>query len=172
MLKIQDKTIKISQAYRMPKLNAFIDLAAQDFNFKVRSQSFFYLGGLQFSVPIYSGNRNKYKIQRNQLDLKQTDYQWQDVHNKLDVAVFQAKVNVNTNYDKYLSSLKQEEAARHYFRLIERGYKEGVNSFIEWLDARNHLTQAQMQKEVYLYTYLTAIAELERQTASFLIPTK
>lgn len=169
---IQGKTLKFSQAYRIPKLNAFLDLAAQDFHFNIRSQSFFYLGGLQFSVPIYSANRHKLKIQQTQLDLKKSEYQWEDVRNQLDVAVFQAKVNVNTSYDKYLSSLKQEEAARQYFRLIERGYKEGVNSFIEWLDARNHLTQAQIQKEVLLYTHLTSLAELERETASFPISSK
>lgn len=167
---IQGDVLKMAQAYRTPKLNAFLDLAAQDFNFNVRSQSFFYLGGLQFNMPIYSANRNKLKIQKSQLDLKQTEYQLKDTRNKLDVAVLQAKVNVNTNYDRYLSSIKQEDAASQYFRLIERGYKEGMNNFIEWLDARNHLTQAQLQKQVLLYTYLSSLAELERQTASFPIP--
>lgn len=164
---VQDETRKLNQSFRTPKLNAFLDLAAQDFNFRVRNQSFFYLGGLQFTMPIYSAGRNRLKIKQTELDLQQTDFNVQDVKNKLDVAVFQAKSNVNTAYDRYLSSLKQEEAAKQYFRLIERGYKEGVNIFIEWLDARNQLTQAQIQKEVVFYTYLNALAELERQTASF-----
>ena len=164
---IQSETLKWNQSYRTPKLNAFLDLAAQDFNFKVRNQSFFYLGGIQFTMPIYSANRNRLKIQQTQLDLKQTEFNLQDVKNKIDVAVFQAKTNLNTNYERYLSALKQEDAAKQYFRLIERGYKEGVNSFIEWLDARNQLTQAQVQKEVIFYTYLNSLAELERQTASF-----
>jgi outer membrane protein TolC len=157
----------LNQAYRTPKLTAFVDLAAQDFNFTIRSQSFFYLGGIQFSMPIYSANRNKLKMRQTELDLKQTEVNALDIKNKLDVVVFQAKSQVNTSYERYLSSLKQEEAANQYFRLIERGYKEGINSFIEWLDARNQLTQAQLQKEIVLYTYLNALAELERQTASF-----
>lgn len=169
---IQSETLKWNQSYRTPKLNAFLDLAAQDFHFKIRNQSFFYLGGIQFTVPIYSANRNRLKIQQTQLDLKQTEFNLQDVKNKLEVAVFQAKTNVHTNYERYLSTLKQEEAAKQYFRLIERGYKEGVNSFIEWLDARNQLTQTQIQKEVIFYTYLNSLAELERQTASFPIQQK
>ncbi|MFN5937160.1 MAG: TolC family protein, partial [Sphingobacteriales bacterium] len=164
---IQTELLKLNQAYRTPKLTAFVDLAAQDFNFTIRSQSFFYLGGIQFSMPIYSANRNKLKMRQTELDLKQTEVNALDIKNKLDVVVFQAKSQVNTSYERYLSSLKQEEAANQYFRLIERGYKEGINSFIEWLDARNQLTQAQLQKEIVLYTYLNALAELERQTASF-----
>ncbi|MFM7769045.1 MAG: TolC family protein, partial [Bacteroidota bacterium] len=109
---IQNETLKLNQAYRTPKLNAFMDLAAQDFNFSVRPQSFFYLGGLQFSVPIYAANRNKWKIKQTELDLKQTEFNVQDVRNKLDVAVFQSKSQVNTSYERYLSSLKQEEAAK------------------------------------------------------------
>lgn len=169
---LQSETLKWNQSYRTPKLNAFLDLAAQDFHLKIRNQSFFYLGGIQFTMPIYSANRNRLKIQQTQLDLKQTDFNLQDVKNKLEVAVFQAKTNVQTHYDRYLSALKQEDASKQYFRLIERGYKEGVNSFIEWLDARNQLTQTQIQKEVIFYTYLNSLAELERQTASFPIQQK
>lgn len=172
MKSIQGETLKFNQAYRTPKLNAFVDLAAQDFNFNVRSQSFFYLGGVQFTMPIYSGNRNKLKIKQTQLDIKQVEATIQDVKNKLDVAILNAKGNVTSHYERYLSTVKQEEAAKQYFRLIERGYKEGVNNFIEWLDARNHLTQTQLQKEVLFYTYLTALADLERQSASFPIQHK
>jgi outer membrane protein TolC len=48
-------------------LNAFVDLAAQDFDFKVKSNSFFYIGGLQLNVPIFSGNRNIYKSSNQNL---------------------------------------------------------------------------------------------------------
>jgi outer membrane protein TolC len=136
----------------------------------VRDQSFFYLGGLQFSVPIYAGNRNRLKIQQTQLDLKQTELTIQDSKNKLEVAVLQARIQTKTSYERYLSALKQEEAARQYFKLIDRGYREGVNSLIEWLDARNQQTQSALRKELDFFTHLQSLADLERQTAAFPLP--
>ncbi len=167
---IQSETLKFNKSFQRPKLNAFLDLAAQDFNFRVRDQSFFYLGGLQFSVPIYAGNRNRLKIQQTQLDLKQTELSIQDSKNKLEVAVLQARIQMKTSYERYLSALKQEEAARQYFKLIDRGYREGVNSLIEWLDARNQQTQSALRKELDFFTHLQSLADLERQTAAFPLP--
>jgi len=48
---------------------------------------------------------------------------------------------------------------------MDRGFKEGVNSFIEFLDARNQLTTAQLQLNISKYKFLASLAEYERQTA-------
>ena len=50
---------------------------------------------------------------------------------------------------------------------IDRGYKEGINNYIELLDARNQLTQSQLQKELTRYRLLAALADYERQTSSY-----
>jgi len=49
---------RMDQSFRIPRLNAFLDLASQGFDFKVNDKSFFYLGGLQLQIPIFSGKRN------------------------------------------------------------------------------------------------------------------
>ncbi|HYC30390.1 MAG TPA: TolC family protein, partial [Chitinophagaceae bacterium] len=74
-----------------------------------------------------------------------------------------------TAYNNYRAAMKQQEAAGNYFKLIDRGYKEGVNSFIEFLDARNQLTTAQLQVNITKYKVFSAVAEHERQTASYLL---
>jgi outer membrane protein TolC len=68
-------------------------------------------------------------------------------------------------YQNYLSAQKQLEAARSYQKLIDKGYKEGVNTFIEAIDARNQLTNAQLQLNIILFRVLIAEANLERETA-------
>jgi outer membrane protein len=42
-----------------------------------------------------------------------------------------------------------------------------VNSFIEFLDARNQLTSAQLQLNISKYRFLAGLAEFERQTAGY-----
>lgn len=165
---INYQTLKFNKSYHAPRVNAFLDLAAQDFNFKVRNASFFYLGGVQLTVPIFSGNRNLYTIKQTEYDLKNLDLADRNLRKNLELAAFTSKSNAKNSYNNFVSSLKQEEAAQKYFKLIDRGYKEGINNFIEMLDARNQLTQSQLQKELTRYRLLGAMADYERQTSSYL----
>ncbi len=164
---INYKMLSMNKAFRTPRLNAFVDLAAQDFDFKVKSNSFFYLGGIQLSIPIFAGNRNTYKIQQSELDIKSIELTEKNTRNQLELAAFNSKSNAKNNYNSFLSAEKREESARQYFKLIDRGYREGVNNYIEMLDARNQLTQSQLQKEATRYRFLAALADYERQTSSY-----
>lgn len=166
MKDIQTNTLKLNKAYHAPRVGAFLDLAAQDFNWNFQQKSFFYLGGVQVNVPLFAGNRNLYKIQSTELELTNTEHATKDLKRKLEVSAFNSRNNARNNYNNYLLAIKQEESASKYFKLIDRGYKEGINSFIEILDARNQLTQSLLQKELNYYKLLAALADHERQTAS------
>jgi outer membrane protein TolC len=165
---INYQTLKFNKAYHAPRVNAFLDLAAQDFNFKVNNSSFFYLGGVQLTVPIFSGNRNLYAIKQTEFDIQSNELSDKHLRKNLELAAFNSKSNAKNSYNNFISSLKQEEAAQKYFKLIDRGYKEGINNFIEMLDARNQLTQSQLQKELTRYRLLAAMADYERQTSSYI----
>jgi outer membrane protein len=164
---INQQTLKMNRAYRVPRLNAFLDLAAQGFDFQVNNKSFFYLGGLQVQVPIFAGNRNLYKISRTELDGKSLQLNSTLLREQLELSVMVSRNNINTAYSRYQSAKKQEEAATRYFHLIDKGFREGVNSFIEFLDARNQLTNAQIQVNISKYKVLASLADYERQTASY-----
>jgi len=158
---------KLNRSFRTPKLNAFLDLASQGFDFKVNSNSFFYLGGVQMQVPIFAGKRNIYKIQQSELDGQNLEIRNEYVREQLQLSASVSRNNAATIYSNYNSAIKQEEAARKYFNLIDRGYREGVNTYIEFLDARNQLTNAQLQVNINKYKVLGAVADYERQTASY-----
>jgi outer membrane protein TolC len=168
---IQSTIYRLNRSFRVPTVNAFLDLAAQDFDFRVNSSSFFYLGGVQLTMPIFSGNRNLYKIRNSELDIRQVELQADQTRRQLELAAFSARSNARNLHGNYLASLRQEEAAVKYHKLIDRGYREGVNSFIEMLDARNQLTQSQLQSALNKFRFLAAMAEYERQTTAFTLST-
>lgn len=164
---IQGTMYRLNKSYQVPRVNAFLDLAAQDFNFSVNSKSFFYLGGVQLTMPIFAGNRNLYKIKGSELDVRQAELNDGQARKQLEMAAFTARSNARNLYGNYLASIKQEEASARYYTLIDRGYREGVNSFIEILDARNQLTQSQLQLALNKFRFLAAMADYERQTTSY-----
>ncbi|MEP7259411.1 MAG: TolC family protein [Flavitalea sp.] len=164
---INDRQLKMDKSFRTPRLNAFLDLAAQGFDFTVDHKAFFYLGGLQVQVPIFKGKRNLYHIEQTELDAKKIRSNTELTQRQIELAAFVSRNNITSAQSSYLSAMAQEEAARKYFKLIDKGYKEGVNSFIEFLDARNQLTNAQLQVNVSKYKILATLADYERQTASY-----
>jgi outer membrane protein len=164
---ITNNVLKMNKSFRTPRLNTFLDLSAQGFDFKVTNKSFFYLGGLQLQIPIFSGKRNLYKIEQSQIELKLNAVNTETAKKQLELAAFVSKANAQNAYNTYTAAIKQEQAVQQYFKLIERGYKEGVNSFIEFLDARNQYTNTQLQVNINKYKFLTALADYERQTAAY-----
>lgn len=166
---ISGNVLKMARSFRTPRLNTFLDLGSQGFDFRVNNQSFFYLAGLQLQIPIFNGKRNLYKIESAQIELEQLVLEQENTQKQLQLSVFVSRANAVNAYRNYLSSQKQEEAARQYFKLIDRGNKEGVNSFIEWIDARNQLTNSQLQSNINTYKFLSSLADFERQTASYSI---
>jgi len=164
---ISKNVLKMNQSFRTPRLNAFLDLAAQDFDFKVSDKSFFYLGGVQLQVPIFTGKRNLYKIEQTKLEAQSIELETSNTKRQLELAASISKNNAASAYSNYQAAIKQHESSQKYFKLIDKGYNEGVNSFIEFLDARNQLTNSELQVNISKYKTLAALADYERQTASY-----
>ena len=168
MSNINNNVLKMNRAFRTPRLNAFIDIGSQGFDFNVDSKSLFYLAGLQMKIPLFTGKANLYKIEQSQLTARSVELKKENTSKQLELAASVSRNNVDNAWNAWLSLLKQEESANKYFQLINRGYQAGINSFIEFLDARNQMTTVQLQLNIQKYRVMTAIADYERQTASYL----
>ena len=159
--------LKMNQLYWAPRFSGFLDLGAQGENMKYTSQSNYFLVGLQFEMPLFTGLTNRYKIQQSKLDITNSENTITNTNYQLNIATGIARNKLASSWQNYLSAQKQLEAAQSYQKLIDKGYKEGVNTFIESIDARNQLTGAQFLVNINQYNVLIAEAALERETAAY-----
>ncbi|MBT1701122.1 TolC family protein [Fulvivirgaceae bacterium PWU4] len=164
---LQQNVLKMNKLFWAPKLSGFADLGSQYEDWKFNDQSRYFLFGFQVDVPLFAGFTNRHKINRAQLDVKNSELNQSLVSQQLGMSARISRNAVETAYRSYQSALKQLEAAESYQRLIERGYKEGVNTFIESIDARNQLTSAQLLVTIDQYRVLVAKANYERETAAY-----
>ncbi len=158
---------KMDQSFWVPKINGFADLGSQHQDWIVNSQSRFYLIGLQVDIPVFAGLRNRDKMRLSELSVKNAELDYSLKNKQLDVRMQAVKNERVTAYRNHRSAEKQLEAARAYQRLIDKGYKEGSNTFIETLDARAQLTAAQLKTVINQYHIFIADAHYERESASF-----
>jgi outer membrane protein len=170
-IELNNNLVKMNKLFWVPKLNGFLDLGSQAVNWQMNKDSRYYLLGVQVDVPLFAGMRNKNRIRMASLDMKSTELGYNGSQRQIELSAQAARNNLFTSHQNFQSAQKQQEAAQSYQKLIEKGYKEGVNTFIEAIDARNQLTQAQLQVSINRYRVLSAAAQYERETASYILPT-
>lgn len=163
--------VRLSESFRKPRLATFVDLAAQGFNFKVNRQSLFYLGGLSLQMPLYTGGRNRLKAEQAALDLKSINLRTQYVTSQLELSVLVTRNAARDAYQAWQASQQEERASVQYHKLVDKGYREGVNGYIELLEARNQLSHSRIQTAIRKSMLLKVLAACERETASYKLPT-
>lgn len=157
----------MSQAYLIPKLNTFIDLGSQGFEWKYDSKTRYYFFGLAMQWDLFNSGRNRFKAKQAELDrninLAQRDY-----------AAEQIELQQTLAWQKFGNALLGYEGAAKTYLTAKAGYedalklyREGTISYIELLDAQNQQVQTALQLGIArTETYLQA-AETERANASF-----
>jgi outer membrane protein TolC len=172
VVELNKTVLKMNQHFWYPKLNGYFNLGSQSQSWEFNNKSAYYLGGLQLDLPLFAGKRNQYKIKQTQLDIALSENNLKQTTQQLNLIEKIAKNNLQTAFQNYTVSLKQLETAETYQRLIDRGYREGVNTYLETVDARSQFMNASQLKNINLFKVLIAAAEYEREIASFNIQSK
>jgi outer membrane protein TolC len=160
---MQETMLKSGKNYWVPKISTYADLGSQGFDWSFDAQSRYLMWGLNFSVPVFQGGRNQNQIQRNVLGLQSIQRQKELVNQKLNLNLQQQRNEVKTTLAALHSSEKKLLSASAYLKLVDKGFKEGSQSLLEFIDARNQFTQAALQKTISEYKLQMALAQLERQ---------
>ncbi|HXS35982.1 MAG TPA: TolC family protein [Flavipsychrobacter sp.] len=158
---------KLQRSYLVPKLNTFIDLGSQGFNWDVNNKTAYYLWGVNFEWDLFAAGRNQYKIKQAALDVQSVEAQYDQSEKTFALQLSQAKNNYNTAVANYNSAKTQLSLASKYYNDQMKVYKEGQLLYIELLDALNQLTDAQLQLSVSVANVQVALADIERCNASY-----
>jgi outer membrane protein TolC len=166
-INIQETVLKMNESFYLPKLNGFVNLGSQSTLGNISSRSGYYFLGLQMDIPIFSGKRNLYKVKQTQLDIASAKNALDLSTKQFNMATEIAQKNVQSSIVSFQASTKSYEAASAYLRLIEKGYKEGVSTYLETVDARNQWMNAQINYQLKQFNVLIAAAAYEREAASY-----
>jgi outer membrane protein TolC len=152
---------------RIPKLNAFLDMGSQDYNFKVNNKSMYYFGGVSLSWDLFAGNKNNLRIKQAETDIQSSQAKYQETQKSFQFLEEQSRNNLNTAFTNYISAQKQTALSERYYNDQFKIYKEGQLLYIELVDAQNELTKARLQLATTEADIQIAIAELERNQAAY-----
>ena len=166
-INIQETVLKMNESFYLPKLNGFVNLGSQATLNNISSKSGYYFFGLQMDIPLFSGKRNLYKVKQTQLDIASAKNALDLSTKQFNMATEIAQKNVQSSIVSFQASTKSYEAASAYLRLIEKGYKEGISTYLETVDARNQWMNATINYQLKQFNVLIAAAAYEREAASY-----
>lgn len=160
---IYKTALKMNKAYWYPRLNGFLDLGSQNTDWKFNDKSRYYFLGLQLEFPLFSAGKNRLKVKQSELELNNLLIGNSNAQKQLKLSANMAHNSLKAAYMNYAASIKQLDAAVAYNRMIDKGYSEGINTFIETIDAINQVTAASLQHVITKYHLLAAIATYQRE---------
>lgn len=158
---------KMQRSYLVPKLNTFLDLGSQGFNFNVNNKTQYYLWGVNLQWDLFAGGQRKYKGLQARAERHALEAQYEQTDRALQLQREQATNNLTAALANYRSAQKQAALARKYYNDQLKVYKEGQLLYIELLDALNQQTSTQLQSSLAQAAMLNAAADIERAEASY-----
>jgi outer membrane protein TolC len=163
---LQETRLKMLRQFHLPKAGAFVDLGSQAEDLRFNTPSLYYFVGVQVDVPVFN-RPQKFKLQQTRLDIAQLDVQRDYTERQTNLGLTSAQNQLAAALGNIAPAKRRLESASAYFRLVEKGYNDGIFSLIEFIDARNQLTQAEIQLNLQTYQALIQSADVERQAATY-----
>lgn len=166
-IEVQESVLKMNKNYWVPKVNAFLDLGSQAQNWEVSKKSAYYMFGISASIPIYNGSRNQQEVKQTKYEIETAKLQLDQVSQQLELQRQQALRNVLNAQENWETAKVQLEASNEYFALVSGANREGLTSQLEFIDASNQVTNAELFVLIQYQNYLSSLAELERAAATY-----
>lgn len=124
--------------------------------------------GLNMSVPMFTGFKNSYRIDRARADMQQEKAKHEDLRRDVELEVWTAYSRVMEAREAITAADTFVVSAKESSRLAEGEYKSGATSIIALIDARTTLTSARNSFVQARFSWHIALAYLEKAVGRYL----
>ncbi len=117
--------------------------------------------GLALQVPIFSGGSKYYGLKQAQVQVKEMEYQRENLTNSLRMQVDLAVDNINKQVKQIATSEEGMRQAAKALEISQKSFEIGAASYLNLRDSELANTQAQLAYFQSIYNYLVSTSELE-----------
>jgi outer membrane protein len=125
---------------------------------------------LLLSWKLFDGGGDRARVRAARAVARQAVARRDEVAQQIQLEVQQALDRLETTHDSLATAAARSDAARAAFRIASRKRDEGVISQVEFIDARNALTSAELNLNSTRFQLLSRQAELDYATAAGNLP--
>ncbi|MCB0667115.1 MAG: TolC family protein [Saprospiraceae bacterium] len=166
-LRLNQLAVDKEDNFFKPTLGVQLDLGSQDFDFGLQPYG---LLGINFNWNLFDGNRHRLRRQQALTKIEVNKERKIQVQKQFDLQVGIARNNLAAAIDQALTFRPRIEAGESTYHDVEKKYKSGSANYLELLDARIQLTQAQITYLVSRFQAWTKWSEYQYNSALYPIP--
>lgn len=159
--------IRLYRGNALPQVFTLVDYGFQGETYGFGPDDDFLLASVVLRWNLFSGFENKARVKQAVIEKEKMEYRRAELERQIEMEVESVFHDMQAALKSIQAAGKQIKSSREAFDRIERRYREGNASLIEFMDARNQLTLAGENLVVAEYEYLINSAEYERVTASY-----
>jgi len=162
--------VSVARADRWPTLSLGADGGIQGEQYEFGRGANFATVSLLLNWTFFDGGARRAAVRQANATARKTTAQLDELTQQVQLEVQQSLDRLNTSADSLATAEARAEAARAAFRIASRKRDEGAISQVEFIDARNTLTSAELNLNVTLFDLLARQAELDYATAAGNLP--
>jgi outer membrane protein TolC len=161
-IKATQNNRRITKSNLFPGLSAVVDYGFQGKKYEFDDQSSYWMASLVLEWNIFKGFQDQARMENAALETKKIETQLEELKKQLELQVREAYKNFMLAQRQIEVADKRVRSSEESFKIINKKYQQGMAAMVEFLDARNNMTNAQINQILANYDYHSRFAELER----------
>jgi outer membrane protein TolC len=170
LTRASEAQVQAAKAERWPTLSLGADGGTQGEEYEFGRGSNYATVSLLLNWTFFDGGARRAGVRQASAVARRTATQLDELTQQVQLEVQQSLDRLNTSADSLATADARSEAARAAFRIASRKRDEGAISQVEFIDARESLTRAELNLNVTRFSVLARQAELDYATASGSLP--
>jgi outer membrane protein len=148
----------------LPTVLLAADYGFQGEEYRFTDEDDFATVSLVLKWDLFTGKKRKAKIQQSRIDGEVLKTRQQELQNQLELQINAAFLDLMASEKAIKAAKEQQTSAEQTFNLINKKYKEGQASLLQYLDAQTTLTNAKENYWIEVYDFYIKLAEYQKQT--------
>jgi len=163
-LRLQQEAVRIARSQYWPRVDAVFTQgwARPDPHTSTDDWGHSWAAGIELVTPIFDGWRRKGRLIQDEATLRKRKVELLDAQERVFLEIQQALLSLRDAEEFAESQRLNLRRAQEGLRLAEVGYREGVNTEVEVVDARAALTRARGLYYQAIYSHTIARLQLQR----------
>lgn len=160
--KVADVHLSMNRMDRIPSLYAAVDYGFQGRHYEFNHRQDYVFASLVLHWDIFHGFEKKSKIGEAKIEREFRAAQIEETERQIYLQALEAYYDLLASAESIRASEQELESARNAYRVVDRKFREGQASLIEFIDARTGMTRAWENHIISRYDYHIKYAGLER----------
>lgn len=161
-LRASEQLISLNKGSALPRINVVGDAGYQGFNYTFGSDQQYWLVQFGLTWDIFKGGEKRAKTQQARIDYQVMENKMEQLKKQIELQVIQAHYELKAARQSFETSQSGVRSTERSFQIIQAKYKEGQAILLEYLDAQNKYTTAQLTHSINQYEVLRKSAALQK----------